>query len=690
MNIKMKEKDNKILKTKITLKNFISKKSQQPFPLNSINIQTINIEKNSNYFTNNKKFFTKEIDYRHNLNNNYIINEDQISYSNYNSNLEPSPINSLNSSYSTYTQKKRNHKRHNKKKYKQNNNNINTLDSINNLSLNSNIINTNNSVSSQRTSTESSYNNDFSDSSDYSFRSRDNKRKNYYKKMMAEENEIDYLSRKEVGLISSEEEENNNSVDNNSIEDNFSSEIERILIEIYNKNISIISSGEYNEINNNKSNYEIEDFEKQIKKYLKKQNFKTNLLVLKCLSNKIKELVGKYREKVFEIDEIKKIYDANKLRRENTINPRVHSNNSVGSNLATNSNSSYDSNNNEDDLFYRNTLLLKIQDEITGKGITNILLRELINIKKTLKISSKEIENIFKYPLSILRNDNGKKIKFSIELMQLEEFCKILLNDELISTLLLQMKLVFSQFKMPEIIQLIEQVQDESTHNNEMTRFDKYINEKLGLNLNENNNTNNNNAGSDFLNELNNQETLYDIIDQQIKDNTFNLNNSENNNNSISNNEKNSILDKSNKNSNKKKGKKKKKEKEIDTNSEIDNNKCNFEDIDELVNYINETESKKRKKNRKNKKNKKQNLNNNKSEKEDFKNINNNINENNQCNNEVKDDLENENVNDEFDKEFKKFKEDILKDTIEIYDINKINVYLSEGFLEKLKILNSQ
>ena len=690
MNIKMREKDNKILKTKITLKNLIAKKSQQTFPLNSVNIQTINIEKNSNYFTETKKFFSSNnIDYHHNLNNNYIINEDQISYSNYNSNLEPSPINSLNSSYSTYTQKKRNHKRHNKKKYKQNNNNINTLDSINNLSLNSNIINTNNSVCSQRTSSASSYNNDCSDSSDYSFRSRDNKRKIYYKKMMAEENELDYLSRREVGLISSEEEENNNSVDNNSIEDNFSSEIERILIEIYNKNISIISSGEYNEINNNKSNYEIEDFEKQIKKYLKKQNFKTNLLVLKCLSNKIKELVGKYREKVFEIDEIKKIYDANKLRRENTINPRVHSNNSVGSNLATNSNSSYDSNNNEDDLFYRNTLLLKIQDEITGKGITNILLRELINIKKTLKISSKEIESIFKYPLSILKNDKGKKIKFSVELMQLEEFCKILLNDELISTLLLQMKLVFSQFKMPEIIQLIEQVQDESTHNNEMTRFDKYINEKLGLNLNENNNTNNNNnVGSDFLNELNSQETLYDIIDQQI--NLNNTENNNNNNNSISNNEKSSKKNKNNKNSNKKKEKKKEKEKENDNNSEIET-KCNFQDLDELVNYINETESKKnRKKNKKNKKNKKQNLINNKNEKEDFKNINNSIDEKNQCNNDIKNEIENESVNDEFDKEFEKFKEDILKDTIEIYDINKINVCLSDDFLEKLKILNSQ
>ena len=110
--------------------------------------------------------------------------------------------------------------------------------------------------------------------------------------MMADDDDMDYLKRREVGLVSSEEEENDNSIDNNnSLEENFSNEIERILIEIYNKNIPIISSGNYSEINKNKN--EIEDIEKQIKKYLKKKNFKTNLLVLKCLSNKIKEKIIK-------------------------------------------------------------------------------------------------------------------------------------------------------------------------------------------------------------------------------------------------------------------------------------------------------------------------------------------------------------------------------------------------------------
>ena len=50
---------------------------------------------------------------------------------------------------------------------------------------------------------------------------------------MVEENELDYLKKSEVGIISSDEEDINNSLDNStSIEENFNNEIERILIEI--------------------------------------------------------------------------------------------------------------------------------------------------------------------------------------------------------------------------------------------------------------------------------------------------------------------------------------------------------------------------------------------------------------------------------------------------------------------------
>ena len=77
-----------------------------------------------------------------------------------------------------------------------------------------------------------------------------------------------------------------------------------------------------------------------------------------------------------------------------------------------------------------------------------------------MKISSKEIENLFKYPLSLLKDDTtSTQINFSIELMQMEEFSKILLDDEFISTLILQIKIIFSQIKVKDIIELIAQVE---------------------------------------------------------------------------------------------------------------------------------------------------------------------------------------------------------------------------------------
>ena len=286
----MRAKENTNLKNKINLKNLLVKNTQQSFNLQSINIQTITKDKIQNYFNedkecNNIKFskirrLNNNIA-NNNLNNNYILNDDQISFfSFYNSNKEPSPINSLNSSpYSTHTQKKWNYKRLQKRyKNRYNHFNINTSNSLNNSSINSKIIYTNQSVSLNSSSNFS--NNECLDSSDFSYRSRENKKKNYKELMMAEEDEVEFLKRKDVGLVSSEEEENNNSVDNNNdSEDNYNNEIERILIEIYNKNISIISSGNYCDIDKNKS--ELEDIEKQIKKYLKRKNLKTNFIVLK-------------------------------------------------------------------------------------------------------------------------------------------------------------------------------------------------------------------------------------------------------------------------------------------------------------------------------------------------------------------------------------------------------------------------
>ena len=612
----MQTKDKKNLNNKIAFKNILVPKNLLYSNTEKINIQTIKIDKAKNYLNEDKRFFSsknlKKIRYLNNASINYNIksknyrqNDEQISfYDSSESNRSPSPINSLNqSSYITYTKKKK-QKRHQKQNAIKN---YQYSSSINNISFNSNVNNT----IFLNSSSSSSSDNDYSESSEISYRSRDNKRKNYFDQMMIEENELDYLKKSEVGIITSEEEDNNNSLDNsNFIEENFNNEIERILIEIYNNNITLISSGNYNEINKNSS--QVKDVEKQIKNYLKRENLKTNLKVLRTLSNKIKELVGKYKEKVFEIKEIKSIYEIIQRRQLLINNQIIHCNNSGESNVATNSNSnSLDYSFNEEDNYNFGNLISNLQDEKP-----DILLRELINIKKTLKISSKEIEQIFRYPLNLLKNENGKKIKFSIELMQREEFCKTLLNDEIISTILKHIKEIFCQNNSSNIIKMIEELEENCDHKNEMTRFVEYINNKLEKKKNENNK----------LDENKNEN------DEQINDNVNNKNHKEKKGKKRNNNE--------NKNNND--------EKEID-----------FKDIDALLNYINEdTDSKKgKKKGKKSKKNKKQNK---KEEKEII-----------QDNNNYYDDITN-NLGYEFEKEFENFKKEIEESSINIYNTNKI------------------
>ena len=650
----MKAKDSKNLKKKIGLKNLFVQKNTQSFKPKNINIQTINIDKANNYFNEDKKFFsTKNLNKIRYLNNssiiyninnaNYLQDEEQISlFDSSGSDRVPSPIDSLkSSSYFTNTIKKRKYKRHQKK----------IKNNINNLSLNSNINNCNNSIFLY---SSSSSDNDYSES-DVSCNSRDDRKKIYYEKMMIEENELDYLKRSEVGLISSEEEDNNSVDNSNSIEENFNNEIERILIEIYNKNISIVSSGYYNYNEINKNNSEIEDIEKQIKKYLKKENFKTILLVLKSLSNKIKELVGKYKEKVFEIEDIKNIYDANQHKRQILLsNQIIHCNNSIESNVATNSNSNSPCESfNEEENYIKNNLLINVDDEIAGKGIANILLRELINIKKTLKISSKEIEGIFKYPLNILKDENGKKIKFSVELMQCEEFCKTLLNDDLISALLNQIKNIFYQIKTPKYIKLIEELEENCIHKNEMTRFVEYINGRLD-DIKRNSNNNNDND----LDESNGEEIINnDITENKIeKETDFSLNKSFSN-------ESNGTV---------KKIKRKKNNKNKNNKNENDENinkEMTFKDIDELLNYINEdSDSKKgKKKCRKSKKNKKQN---------------NSVKDNQQEKKENNENSDDNLFDEDFEKEFEIFKNDIENNSIHINKITKTKPCLSDDFLE--------
>ena len=614
MKIKMNAKENKNLKNKISIKSFFVSKNSKNNKPKIINIQTINIEKTPHYFKEEKNNFSKNINNIRYLNNSSLNNYNIMTKNDYfhkqkrnsffNSfESEQSPINSDHSSSSNISssnirfRKRQYHKKFKKIKTRYKNENIINNDSnisIHNLSFNTsnsnnsnNLNNINNNISFINSSSSSSVydnnknENNYSDSMEESDNSRDNKRKKYLDKMMVEENELDYLKISEVGLNTSEDDDNNNSLDNNSnsIEENFNNEIERILIEIYNKNISLISTGNIYEINKNFG--EVQDIEKQIKKYLQRENLSTNLLVLKSLSNKIKELIGKYKEKVFEIEKIKLI---RKDLQQRLLNEQIiRCNNSLESNVATNynSNESYNSGIDEEN-FIKKNLVLKREEELNKKGVSFILLRELINIQRTLKVSSKEIEGIFKYPLNILKNEDGKKIKFSVELMQREEFCRTILEDDLISNILIQIKEIFYRQKNQKITKWLIELEESYQHKNEMTKFTKYINDLLPIKSfseKENKMIENN-----YFDELN-------IKDEKFVGNCDSVIQGE--------------ISKKMKRKKNKKGNNKINEK-IEDEKETEKEELKFKDIDEILNYINDTSDTKKgkKKYKKGKKNK--------------------------------------------------------------------------------------
>ena len=655
----MKEKNFKNLKNKIGLKNFLVSKNKPTFKSKNINIKTFNIEKNYNYFNEDKNFFAEKnlnnIRYLNSINNYNIVTKNDFFHkkkknsflNSSDSERTPSPISIMGSSPYIPSGKKKLKKRgyyHNNIRYRKINKYINANDSlIHNLSFNTNsnisYINSNSSSSEE--------DNEYTDLSEASFKSKENKRKKYLDKMLVEENDLDYLKKSEVGLYSSEEDDYNNSVENinNSIEENFNNEIERILIEIYNKNISLISTGNIYEINKNFG--EVQDIEKQIKKYLQRENLSTNLLVLKSLSNKIKELIGKYKEKVFEIEKIKLI---RKDLQQRLLNEQIiRCNNSLESNVATNynSNESYNSGIDEEN-FIKKNLVLKREEELNKKGVSFILLRELINIQRTLKVSSKEIEGIFKYPLNILKNEDGKKIKFSVELMQREEFCRTILEDDLISNILIQIKEIFYRQKNQKITKWLIELEESYQHKNEMTKFTKYINDLLPIKSfseKENKMIENN-----YFDELN-------IKDEKFVGNCDSVIQGE--------------INKKMKRKKNKKGNNKINEK-IEDEKETEKEELKFKDIDEILNYINDTSDTKKgkKKYKKGKKNKNKIVN-----KEGEKNKETTIINNNEDNN----------YQDEFDIQFENFKNDLIKNTVFVYEINeKIKPCLSENFLNSI------
>ena len=117
----MKEKYVKNLKNKIGLKNLLVSKNQDIFRPKNINIKTINIEKNFEYFNGEKNFFIEKnmnnIRYLNSINNYNIFtknnyfqkkNKNNSLFNSSDSDSIPSPISLMNSpSYNISSSKKK-------------------------------------------------------------------------------------------------------------------------------------------------------------------------------------------------------------------------------------------------------------------------------------------------------------------------------------------------------------------------------------------------------------------------------------------------------------------------------------------------------------------------------------------------------------------------------------------------------
>ena len=488
------------------------------------------------------------------------------------------------------------------------------------------------------------------------------------KKKNFKEESLNYPIKSDVGLFSSDEESFEMEPH---LKYNLETEIESILIEIYNKNFPC---NEKNIIRNKKYKLKRDKF-----KYLKKNNIEINknelkltfgqlnerynFFVLEILSKKIKELIQKYKEKLFENEDLSKILNEFKKRKEE-INNKPNklyeeyfsyfenknlkdNNNEIFSRTASTSSNKSDSyilnHLNQSNLKYFHSILNIIEDTNLGPAI----IRELNNIKISLKNSSYEIKQIFQYPLNLLNNN------ISIELIQLEAFNSILIKDDLISTILFQIKDKYKNKKKFNLnIELINSLKiDKKYDKEEMTRFDKLISQKIKTKFNEEYYINDNSKECIIDNNSIESDIEKNYLKKNILSSSFSSVDSHINvcqNNQINNNNKDIIED--------------------------EKNKFKDLDIDDLVKLIdsdeNTVQKKKKKKKNKNKKNKNK-INNNIVNFEEKKNEN------------IFQKKEEDKIKD-FEVLFNDFKNNINQSSLNFYITQKIKPKLTIDFLIKL------
>ena len=488
------------------------------------------------------------------------------------------------------------------------------------------------------------------------------------KKKNFKEESLNYPIKSDVGLLSSDEESFEMEPH---LKYNLETEIESILIEIYNKNFpcnkkNIIRNKKY-KLKRDKFKYlkknNIEINKNELKLTFGQLNERYNFFVLEILSKKIKELIQKYKEKLFENEDLSKILNEFQKRKEE-INNKPNklyeeyfsyfenknlkdNNNKIFSRTASTSSNKSDSyilnHLNQSELKYFHSILNIIEDTKLGPAI----IRELNNIKISLKNSSYEIKQIFQYPLNLLNNN------ISIELIQLEAFNSILIKDDLISTILFQIKDKYKNKKKFNLkIELINSLKNDKKYDKEeMTRFDKLISQKIKIKFNEEYYINDNSKECIIDNNSIESDIEKNYLKKNILSSSFSSIDSHINvcqNNQINNNNKDIIED--------------------------EKNKFNDLDIDDLVKLIdsdeNTVQKKKKKKKNKNKKNKNK-INNNVINFEEKKNEN------------IFQKKEEDKIKD-FEVLFNDFKNNINQSSSNFYITQKIKPKLTIDFLIKL------
>ena len=190
-------------------------------------------------------------------------------------------------------------------------------------------------------------------------------------------------------------------------------------------------------------------------KITERHKIDTNALVINQLLLKIKELIGRYKTKIFEIGDIKNLRDSfyrSKIRKNQSPNhflpPTIYT-----------SKFSLPSSHRQH-ITYLNSYP-QTKDHLIKSTIRTIF-SELRNIKRSLSKSAKDIEIIFK-------EQKEKFTYYSIELCQREEYLKTLVNDKFIQMLIAENR----EEEFENLIYEIEEDKDNKVY--QMTDFLNYL-----------------------------------------------------------------------------------------------------------------------------------------------------------------------------------------------------------------------